>query len=136
MERKNLIRSVLTVIGRSGRFNPAASRRGIRLAPLLLVAVMLAAAAVLAETSNPPRTAHAHGGDDHTHFDCSGGCPTYDDVQERTVWSATLTAGTLDRSLQAYGYSSAQLIGSLSDTTFSYGGTNYTTDQVDVVILE
>ena len=128
MQRKNLIGTALAVMGPS---NPATYHRIIRFVPLLLAAV-----AVLAETSNPARTAHAPGGDDHTHFDCSGGCPTYDDVQERTVWSATLTAGTLDRSLQAYGYSSAQLIGSLSDTTFSYGGTNYTTDQVDVVILE
>ena len=53
MERKNLIGSAIMVIGRSGLFNRAASRRGIRLAPLLLVAVMLAAVAVLAETSNP-----------------------------------------------------------------------------------
>ena len=49
MERKNLIRSVITVIGRSGWFNRAASRRGIRLAPLLLVAVMLAAAALFGD---------------------------------------------------------------------------------------
>ena len=60
MERKKLIGSALTVRGRSGRPNRAASHRGIRLAPLLLVAVMLAAVAVLAETSNPSRTAHAH----------------------------------------------------------------------------
>ena len=95
MERKNLIRSVITVIGRSGLFNRAASRRGIRLASLLLVAVMLAAVAVLAETSNPAQTAHAHDGDDHTHFDCSGVCPTYADVPgPRTLWSATMTVGT------------------------------------------
>ena len=62
MERKKLIGSALTVRGRSGRPNRAASHRGIRLAPLLLAAV-----AVLAETSNPSRTAHAHdAGGTHT----------------------------------------------------------------------
>ena len=136
MERKNLIGSAIMVIGRSGLFNRAASRRGIRLASLLLVAVMLAAVAVLAETSNPAGTAHAHEGDDHTHRCTSPPderCPGYGDVPgERTVWSATLTAGTIDLGLQAYGYSSVGPTGSLSDTTFSYGGTNYTTDRFNV----
>ena len=54
MERKNLIGSTLTVIGRSGLFNQAAFHRGIRLTPLLLMAVMLAAAFLV---SNQP----AHG---------------------------------------------------------------------------
>ena len=48
MERKNLIGTALTVMGLSNR---AASHRGIRLAPLLLVAVMLAAAFLV---SNQP----------------------------------------------------------------------------------
>ena len=51
MERKNLIGTALTVMGLSNR---AVSHRGIRLAPLLLVAVMLAAAFLV---SNQP----AHG---------------------------------------------------------------------------
>ena len=59
-------RRALTVRGRSGRSNRAASHCGIRLAPLLLVAVMLAAVAMLAETSNPARTAHAHDAGKHT----------------------------------------------------------------------
>ena len=42
MERKNLIGSARTVMGLSNR---ATSHRGIKLAPLLLVAVMLAAGA-------------------------------------------------------------------------------------------
>ena len=136
MERKNLIGSAITFIGRLALFNRAASRRGIRLAPLLLVAVMLAAVAVLAETSNPAQTAHAHDGDDHTHLSCPGYSCTYADVPgETTVWSATLTAGTLDASLQAYGYSSDGPTGSLSDTTFSYGGTNYTTDKFETSLV-
>ena len=98
MERKNLIGSVITVIGRSGLFNRAASRRGIRLAPLLLVAVMLAAVAVLAETSNPAQTVHAHEGDDHTHRCTSppdARCPGYGDpyLGGEVVWSATMNAG-------------------------------------------
>ena len=43
MERKNLIGSARTVMGLSNR---ATSHRGIKLAPLLLVAVMLAAGAM------------------------------------------------------------------------------------------
>ena len=98
MERKNLIGSAFTVRGRSGLFNRAASRRGIRLAPLLLVAVMLAAVAVLAETSNPAQTAHAHEGDDHTHRCTSppdARCPGYGDPYPggEVVWSATMNAG-------------------------------------------
>ena len=98
MERKNLIRSALTVIGRSGLFNRAACRRGIRLAPLLLAAVMLAAVAVLAETSNPAQTAHAHDDDTHTHRCTSPPderCPGYGDVagEPPEIWSATLTVG-------------------------------------------
>ena len=94
MELKNLIGSALTVRGKSGRFNRAASHRGIRFAPLLLVAVMLAAVAVLAETSNPARTAQAQ---DYGNVVCQSppavSC-TYDDVSgERTVWSATMTVG-------------------------------------------
>ena len=71
---------------RGGRrlFQPShVPRRGIRLAPLLLIAVMLAAVAVLAETSNPAQTAYAHGGDDHTHRCTSppdDHCPGYGDV--------------------------------------------------------
>ena len=49
MEGKNLIGSVIKVRGRSGWFNRATFRRGIRLAPLLLVAVMLAAAALFGD---------------------------------------------------------------------------------------
>ena len=94
MERKNLIRSALTVMGLSNR---AASHRGIRLAPLLLAAVMLAAVAVLAETSNPARTAQAQ---NYGNVVCQSppaeSCPTYDDdvPAEITLWSATLTVGT------------------------------------------
>ena len=133
MESKNLIRSALTGRGRSGRFNRAISRRGIRLAPLLLVAVMLAAVAVLAETSNPSRTAHAHDDGTHTHRCTSppaASCPTYDDVPaEITVWSATLTAARISANFVGY---RDDPIGSLSDTTLSYGGTNYTIDQLGI----
>ena len=133
MESKNLIRSALTGRGRSGRFNRATSRRGIKLAPLLLVAVMLAAVAVLAETSNPSRTAHAHDDGTHTHRCTSppaASCPTYDDVPaEITVWSATLTAGRIGANNLGY---RSDPIGSLSDTTLSYGGTNYTIDQFSI----
>ena len=136
MQRNDLTSSGTTAPRRSRRFNRATFHRGIRLAPLLLAAVMLAAVAVLAETSNPAQTAHAHDDDTHTHRCTSPPderCPGYGDVPgERTVWSATLTAGTLDASLQAYGYSSDGPTGSLSDTTFSYGGTNYTTDRFHV----
>ena len=139
MERKNLIRSALTVRGRSGRSNRAGSRRGIRLAPLLLVAVMLAAVAMLAETSNPSQTAHAHDATGtHTHGTVvctsppAASCPTYEDADlpaEITVWSATLTAGTISANFVGY---RDDPIGSLSDTTLSYGGTNYTIDQFGI----
>ena len=100
MERKNLIGSAPKVIGAVGLVQlRAASRRGIRLAPLLLVAVMLAAVAVLAETSNPAQTAHAHEGDDHTHR-CSEPAGrkvprVWRPLPRRgsTVWSATMNAG-------------------------------------------
>ena len=105
MERKNLIRSALTGRGRLGRSNRAASRRGIRLAPLLLVAVMLAAVAMLAETSTPSRTAHAH---DvvltHTHGNVvcvsppAASCPTYDDESQpggTEIWSATMRVSSV-----------------------------------------
>ena len=101
MERKNLIGSALTIWGRSGLSNQTASHRGIRLAPLLLVAVMLAAVAVLAETSNPAQTAHAHGRDDHTHIYTSPPaeyCPTYRDApEERTYLETTMTVGAATR---------------------------------------
>ena len=83
MERKNLTGSAPTAIGRSSLLNRATSRRGIRLAPLLLTAVMLAAVALLAETLNPAQTAHAHEGDDHRHVCTSppdDRCPGYGDV--------------------------------------------------------
>ena len=132
MERKNLIGSALTVRGRSSRSNRAASRRGIKLAPLLLVAVMLAAVAMLAETSTPSRTAHA-AAEEANHVCVSppaASCPTYDDVPaEITVWSATLTAGRISANFVGY---RDDPIGSLSDTTLSYGGTNYTIDQFGI----
>ena len=49
MQRNDLTSSDPTAPRRSRRFNRAASRRGIRLAPLLLVAVMLAAAALFGD---------------------------------------------------------------------------------------
>ena len=136
MEGKNLIRSVITVIGRSGLFNRAAARRGIRLAPLLLVAVMLAAVAVLAETSNPAQTVHAHEGDDHRHVDCPYSC-TYDNVPggDAEVWSATLTVGGPTNTLTDYrgyfplgGFS----FGSLSPATFTLGGDTSTVAEVRI----
>ena len=132
MAIKNLIRSALTVRGRSGRSNRAASHRGIRLAPLLLVAVMLA---VLAETSNPARTVHAQ---NYGNVVCSGDCPTYDDVPaEITIWSATLTVGTQTIFGQTvYGWTSGGSYhgADLTDTTFSYGGTNFTTDKIQIAV--
>ena len=140
MERKNLIRSALTVIGRSGLFNRAASHRGIRLAPLLLVAVMLAAVAVLAETSNPAGTAHAHDGDDHTHRCTSPPderCPTYGDVpgEGAEIWSATMTAGG-PTPVAGKGYLSVTgfaTFGSLSPTTFMLDGNTYTVRELRIV---
>ena len=137
MERKNLIGSALTVRGRSGRSNRAASHRGIRLAPLLLVAVMLAAVAMLAETSNPSRTAHAHdAGRTHTHGNVicvsppAASCPTYDDEAqpERTIWSTTMTVGisivTEGAVVQtAAGYGPTH--GSIGSTEFTHNGTTY-----------
>ena len=122
MASKNLIRSALTVRGRSGRANRAASRRGIRLAPLLLVAVMLAAVLLLAETSNPAQTAHAHPGDDHTHRDCSGVCPTYDGrLGGDHRLAATLTAGA-HVGTAGYILLGGLNLGSLSPVTFMLDG--------------
>ena len=138
MERKNLIGSAITVIGRSALFNRAASHRGIRLAPLLLAALMLAAVAVLAETSNPAQTAHAHDGDDHTHR-CSSPpaerCPTHDTVvpAETTVWSATLTVGTrMVSGVSFYGWDDAGNYpgASLTDQDFTFGGDTYEIAQI------
>ena len=139
MERKNLICSAITVIGRSGLSNRAASRRGIRLAPLLLAAVMLAAVAVLAETSNPAQTAYAHDGDDHTHRCTSPPDERclhnpYGDVGgERTIWSATLTVGTRIFSGTPFlgwddtgNYTGA----SLTDQDFTFGGDTYDLDWI------
>ena len=129
MERKNLIRSALTIWGRSGLFNRAASRRGIRLAPLLLAAVMLAAVAVLAETSNPARTAQAH---NHGNVVCQSppavSC-TYDDVPaETTLLSTTMTVGTFHAVVRGnpvtiIGYSANT--GTLGSKEFTYRGTTY-----------
>ena len=116
---------------------PVSSRRGIRLAPLLLAGVMLAAVAVLAETSNPLRTAHAL---EEANVVCQSppaeSCPTYEDdplPAEITVWSATLTVGTRIRFGQPlYGwndfgnYSGA----SLTDEIFTFGGDIYDLDEI------
>ena len=137
MERKNLIRSALTGRGRSGRFNRATSRRGIKLAPLLLVAVMLAAVAVLAETSNPSRTAHAHDDGTHTHRCTSppaASYPTYDDVPDSTVWSATLTVGTHSGfGLPGWDHSGTYTGASLTDRNFTFGGDTYELDEINLV---
>ena len=130
MASKNLIRSALTIGGRSGRSNRAASHRGTRLAPLLLAAVMLAAVLLLAETSNPAQTAHAHGGDDHTHIDCSGVCPTYDDVPDEQVFLATtMTVGTSSTisgsTVTQYAGYGGGAGGSIGSTQFTYRGTTY-----------
>ena len=137
MERKNLTGSAPTAIGRSSLLNRAASRRGVRLAPLLLTAVMLAAVALLAETLNPAQTAHAHEGDDHRHACTSppdDRCPGYGDVGgERTVWSTTMTVGlssttiglaTADRA----GF--AESHGSMISTQLTYEGTSYSINQL------
>ena len=58
-------------------------------------------------------------------------CPTYDDVVSTEgfeIWSATLTVGRLNA--LAVGYNIVR--GSLDDTTFSLGGTDYTIDSVFV----
>ena len=137
MKRKNLIRSALTVRGRSGRSNRAASQRGIRLAPLLLVAVMLAAVAVLAETSNPAPPVHAQ---NYGNVVCQSppaeSCPSYDDADlpaEITVWSATLTVGTQLTFGTTYegwnnvgGFSGA----SLTDQNFTFGGDTYDLEEI------
>ena len=136
MERKNLIGSAIMVIGRSGLFNRAASRRGIRLAPLLLVAVLLAAVAVLAVTSNPAQTVHAHDTDpprDHEHPNVVCTVPpavscSYADVPaERTLLSTTMTVGHdvetgPQSSFERTGFLSGQ--GSLGVKQFSYRETN------------
>ena len=62
----------------------------------------------------------------------SESCPTYEDDDlpaEITVWSATLTAGRISANFVGY---RDDPIGSLSDTTLSYGGTNYTIDQFGI----
>ena len=139
MERKNLIRSALTVRGRPGRSNRAGSRRGIRLAPLLLVAVMLvavmlAAVAVLAETSNPSRTAHAHDDGTHTHRCTSppaASCPTYDDESQpggTEIWSATMRVSAVIIGTDTlYGWSSdGTFIGStLTEDDFTFENEAY-----------
>ena len=137
MERKNLIGSALTVRGRSGRSNRAASHRGIRLAPLLLVAVMLAAVAVLAVTSNPSQTAQAQ---NYGNVVCvsppAASCPTYEDdplPAEITLLSATLTVGTLTVGTSTfYGWNDSDNYtgASLTDEDFSFGGKTYNLDQV------
>ena len=135
MERKNLIGSAPKVRVRSGLFNFAASHRGIRLAPLLLIAVMLAAVAVLAETSNPAQTAYAHGGDDHTHRCTSppdASCPGYGDVPgETTVWSATMTVGTRS-TLYGWDDSGTYTDASLTDQDFTFGGDTYDLDEIQI----
>ena len=140
MERKNLIRSVITAIGRSGRSTRAASHRGTRLAQLLLVAVMLAAVAVLAETSNPAGTAHAHEGDDHTHRCTSPPderCPTYGDVPAggAEIWSATMTVGgpTPDAGKGYLLFPRFATFGSLSPVTFMLDGDTYTVAELRIL---
>ena len=139
MERKNLIRSALTVIGRSGLFNRAASRRGIRLAPLLLVAVMLAAVAVLAETAyahdlDPPR--------DHEHANVVCTVPpavscTYADVPgPRTLLSTTMTVGTRPNvgGQTVLGWDDlGRFTGaSLTDQNFTFGGNTYEIERIQL----
>ena len=112
---------------------PASSRRGIRLAPLLL-----AAGAVLAETSTPVQTAQAHEKDDHTHGCTSPpaeSCPGYDDVvpAEITVWSATMTVGTrMSGGITYYGWSDVLSYtgASLTDDEFTFGGDTYEIDYI------
>ena len=149
MERKNLIGFVITLIGRSGRFNRAASWRSIRLAPLLLVAVMLAAVAavaavaVLAETSNPAQTAHAHEDllpHDHGNVVCSSPpaehCPTYDYFagEPTTHWATTITVGDLTTTISSretrhqLGYFAEA--GSLGSSQFTYDGPSYSIDRL------
>ena len=117
---------------------PASSHRGIRLAPLLLAAVMLAAVAVLAETSTPVQTAQAHEKDDHTHRCTSppdASCPGYEDVADpitylsttMTVGQGTLMVGTA--TFQISGYRPPGT-GSLGTTEFTYRGTNYSIGQL------
>ena len=138
MERKNLIRSALTVRGRPGRSNRAGSRRGIRLAPLLLVAVMLAAAAMLAETSNPSQTAHAHDVTRiHTHGTVvcvsppAASCPTYEDESQpggTEIWSATMRVSAVIIGTDTlYGWSSdGTFIGStLTEDDFTFENEAY-----------
>ncbi len=116
---------------------PASSHRGIRLAPLLLVAVMLAAVAVLAETSTPVQIAHAL---EEANVVCQSppaeSCPTYEDdplPAEITVWSATLTVGTQLTFGTTYegwndfgGFSGA----SLTDQNFTFGGDTYDLEEI------
>ena len=119
---------------------PASSRRGIRLAPLLLAAVMLAAVAVLAETSTPVQTAQAHEKNDHTHRCTSPpaeSCPTYDDplLAEITLWSATMTVGTqVIAGVPFLGWDdSGDYTGaSLTDQNFTFGGDTYDLEQIQL----
>ena len=136
MERKNLIRSALTVMGLSNR---AASHRGIKLAPLLLVAVMLAAVAMLAETSNPSQTAQAQNyGNVVCQSPPAASCPTYDDVPaEHTFLSTTMTVGIHSQpgqstTITTIGYTSDT--GSLGRAQFTYRGQMYTLQQLALSI--
>ena len=96
MELRNLIGFALNALrGRSDPSTRGMSLGGFRFALLLLVAVMLAAVAVLAETSNPAQTAHAQ---NYGNVVCSGDCPTYDDEPEpggTEIWSATMNVSAV-----------------------------------------
>ena len=138
MELKNLIRSALTVRGKSGRFNRAASHRGIRLAPLLLAAVMLAAVTVLAETSNPSQTAQAQNyGNVVCQSPPAASCPTYDDdvsAESAEIWSATMTVGG-PTTFSGKGYILSPgfaTFGSLSPATFMLDGGTYTVAELRI----
>ena len=139
MQRNNATSSGPTAPRRSRRFNRATFHRGIRLAPLLLAAVMLAAVAVLAETSNPAQTAHAHEGDDHTHRCTSPpdeSCPTYDHFVSggSTLLSATLTLGTRmvsGVSFLGWNDSGDFTEASLTDQNFTFGGDTYDVEQIE-----
>ena len=63
-------------------------------------------------------------------------CPTYDDVSTEgfEIWSATLTVGRLNA--LAVGYSGLVGRGSLDDTTFSLGGTDYPIHSVFVDAIQ
>ena len=65
-------------------------------------------------------------------------CPTYDDVASvgPTAWSATLTVGTRSSFGQPVGWNEfGDFSGAdLTDTTFSHGRTDYTIDQISIVL--